>query len=71
MTNVALPSRAGKCLVQMKVDTERRGVRGGDLLNALGVQPKDTIRPREVSLSTCSANCSVTKNGEPLPTLRY
>ena len=39
MTIVAFPSRAGKCLVQMKVDTERRGVRGGDLPGALGVQP--------------------------------
>ena len=65
MIIVAFPSRAGKCLVQMKVDTERRGVRGGDLPNALGVQPKDTIRPREVSVSTCRADCSVTKTANP------
>jgi hypothetical protein len=39
MTIVAFPSRVGKCLVQMKVDTERRGARGGDLPDALGVQP--------------------------------
>ena len=39
MNIVAIPSRVGKCLVQMKVDTERRGARGGDLPDALGVQP--------------------------------
>ena len=33
-----------------------------------GSTPYDSIRPREVSLSTCRTDCSVTKNGEPLPT---
>ena len=57
-----LPSRVGRCLVQMKVDTERWGARGGDLLDALRVQPyKDPICPQEVSLSICRTDCSVTK----------
>jgi hypothetical protein len=47
MTIVALPSRVGKCRVQMKVDIERRRARGGDLPDALGVQPYyDPISPK-------------------------
>jgi hypothetical protein len=66
-----LPSSVGTCLIQIKVDTECRGARGGYLTDAFGVLPYDSIRSREVSLSTCRTDCSVTKNGEPLPTSRY
>jgi hypothetical protein len=54
----------------MKVDIERRGARGGDLPDALGVQPYyDPISPQEVSLSICRTACSVTKNGEKIAEL--
>ena len=40
MTIVAFPSRAGKCLVQMKVDTKRRGSRGEDLRTLWECNPR-------------------------------
>ena len=39
MAIVALPARVGKCRVQMKVEIERWGTRGGDLQDLSRVHP--------------------------------
>ena len=60
----------GKCLVQVKVAIESRGSRGGDLADALGVQPyEDPFRPQDASHRICRTDCSVTKNGEKIAEL--
>src|ERR1035438_7016686 len=70
MSIVALPSHVGKCIVPVKVAIERRGSRGGDLPDALGVQPyEDPFRPQNASLSICRTDCSVTKNGQTIAEL--